>query len=117
MNVEAIKKRYYSFSPFLKKNSFETEIRQRMSQKSSSKVNEEAFLLKQFKFFDMDNSGSLTKSEFKKALSKIGIIQEEEVIGLMKKIKKIFRFFSSFFLLMMSIRMDILIIKNLLAWF
>ena len=59
--------------------SFENEIKQRLFQKNSSKQNDEAFLLKQFKFFDLDNSGYLTKNEFKKALTRLGLNQEDEV--------------------------------------
>jgi Ca2+-binding EF-hand superfamily protein len=52
---------------------FEKEIRNKLSQKSSSKQSEEQILLKSFKFFDLNNNGQVEFDEFVKAIEKIGV--------------------------------------------
>ncbi|KAL4465956.1 hypothetical protein ABPG74_004193 [Tetrahymena malaccensis] len=53
--------------------SFEKELKQRLTQKSTSHSSDEAVLLKSFKYFDLDNSGNVDQSEFIKVVEKIGI--------------------------------------------
>lgn len=55
------------------RSSFEKELRQRLSQKATSHSSEEAVLLKSFKYFDLNNNGSVDLNEFLKVVEKIGI--------------------------------------------
>jgi len=54
--------------------SFEKTLKQKLSQKSSGATNEEAVLLKAFKYFDLNNNGTVEPDEFAKAVEKIGIM-------------------------------------------
>jgi len=54
-------------------DSFEKELRAKLLQKSTSFQSEEAILLKNFRFFDLNNSGTVEFPEFLKAVEKIGI--------------------------------------------
>jgi len=49
--------------------SFEKEIRTRLNQKSTSFVSEEQILMKNFKYFDLDNSGRVDFQEFIKSFA------------------------------------------------
>ena len=42
------------------KDMFEKQLKQKVQQKTNTKLTEEAFLIKSFKFFDTFNKGSLT---------------------------------------------------------
>jgi len=42
-------------------------------------MNEEAFLIRSFKFFDITNKGTLDNTNFKKAIEKVGVIIDPEV--------------------------------------
>lgn len=53
---------------------FENELRQKLSQKSNSFVSEETVLLRAFKYFDLDNSGGVSFTEWAKAIEKVGIV-------------------------------------------
>lgn len=53
--------------------SFEKELRQRLIQKTTSHSTEESILLKNFKYFDLNNSGDVSQVEFIKVIEKIGI--------------------------------------------
>jgi len=55
------------------KQSFEKELKFKLAQKANNKSMEQ-LLLQSFKYFDMDNSGSLSPAEFSKAVEKIGIM-------------------------------------------
>jgi len=48
-------------------------LRAKLLQKSTSHQSEEAILLKNFRFFDLNNSGTVEFQEFLKAVEKIGI--------------------------------------------
>ena len=74
-----------SFSPFCLYNfvfvclrvcesSFEKTLKQKLSQKASGNANEETVLLKAFKYFDLNNNGTVEPDEFAKAVEKIGIM-------------------------------------------
>jgi Ca2+-binding EF-hand superfamily protein len=55
------------------RTNFEKELRGKLLQKSTSHQSEEAILLKNFRFFDLDNSGTVEFNEFVKAVEKIGV--------------------------------------------
>ena len=52
---------------------FESELIQKLQQKSTSHTSEETVLMKAFKYFDLDNSGSVAFEEWVKAIEKIGV--------------------------------------------
>ena len=54
--------------------SFEKTLKQKLSQKASGNANEETVLLKAFKYFDLNNNGTVEPDEFAKAVEKIGIM-------------------------------------------
>ena len=54
--------------------SFEKTLKQKLSQKSTGMASEEAVLLKCFKYFDLNNNGTVEPDEFAKACEKIGIM-------------------------------------------
>jgi len=56
------------------KASFEKTLKQKLSQKSTGMASEEAVLLKCFKYFDLNNNGTVEPEEFAKAVEKIGIM-------------------------------------------
>ena len=49
-------------------------MKQKLQQKASGNANEETVLLKAFKYFDLNNNGSVEPDEFAKAVEKIGIM-------------------------------------------
>lgn len=57
---------------------FEQELRTKISNKSTSHQSEEGFLVKQFKFFDIYNTGVLSFDNFYRTVEKIGIIIDKE---------------------------------------
>ena len=54
--------------------SFEKELKNKLSQKSTGNTNEETVLLRAFKYFDLNNNGTVEPDEFAKAVEKIGIM-------------------------------------------
>ncbi len=56
-----------------KQKQFEQALKDKLEMKSGGAVSEETVLLKAFKYFDLDQSGSCSPDEFKKALEKIGV--------------------------------------------
>lgn len=52
---------------------FEKELKQKLSQKATARLTEETILLKNFKYFDLDNSGGVDRDEFAKSIEKAGI--------------------------------------------
>jgi len=56
------------------RRSFEKTLKQKLSQKSNGQQSEEAVLLKAFKYFDLNNNGTVEPDEFAKAVEKIGIM-------------------------------------------
>ncbi len=55
------------------KASFERELKNKLQQKSTMNQSEEAVLQKSFKYFDLNNNGTVEPDEFAKAIEKIGI--------------------------------------------
>lgn len=60
---------------------FEKELKNKLSSRVTGTMTEETLFLKSFKYFDLDNSGSCSKTEFMKALIKIGVnsVDEENI--------------------------------------
>jgi hypothetical protein len=56
------------------KQSFEKTLKQKLSQKATGNANEESVLLKAFKYFDLNNNGTVEPDEFAKACEKIGVM-------------------------------------------
>lgn len=56
------------------KASFERELRNKLSQKATGLQSEESVLMKNFKYFDLNNNGSVDPQEFAKVIEKIGIV-------------------------------------------
>lgn len=54
--------------------SFERELKNKLAQKASGAQSEETVLLKSFKYFDLNNNGTVEPEEFAKAIEKIGIM-------------------------------------------
>lgn len=52
---------------------FEQQLKQRLLQKTNHHNSEESQLLKYFKYFDLNNSGTVSVSEFQKVLDKLGV--------------------------------------------
>ncbi len=64
---------------------FERDLKEKLSQKATSRLSEEQILLKNFKFFDLNNSGSVSLDEFSKTIEKAGIqILNREVFNLFR---------------------------------
>eukprot|EP01022_Parablepharisma_sp_SALTPOND_P007913 TRINITY_DN1341_c0_g1_i1.p1 TRINITY_DN1341_c0_g1~~TRINITY_DN1341_c0_g1_i1.p1 ORF type:complete len:726 (-),score=97.19 TRINITY_DN1341_c0_g1_i1:11973-14150(-) len=59
--------------------SFEKQLKNKLTQKTKMGVGEEGFLIRSFKFFDINNKGALPKEGFQKAIEKIGVTIEAEV--------------------------------------
>ena len=55
-------------------HSFERELKNKLSQKASGSQSEETVLMKSFKYFDLNNNGTVEPEEFAKAIEKIGIM-------------------------------------------
>lgn len=52
---------------------FENELKLKISQKSKSNQPDETALVKYFRYFDLNNSGTVSAEEFQKTITKIGI--------------------------------------------
>ena len=78
--------------------SFEKTLKTKLSQKASGATNEETVLLKAFKYFDLNNNGTVEPDEFAKAVEKIGIMiptrQVSTEINGSEKLKPIFDYLS-----------------------
>lgn len=46
----------------------------KLEQKATNRNSEEKILMNGFKFFDMDNSGTVDRNEFHKSIEKLGIM-------------------------------------------
>jgi len=57
---------------------FERELRGKLIQKCPSNQQEDAFLTKAFKFFDIHNEGQVNFDQFARTVEKIGVIIEKE---------------------------------------
>lgn len=59
------------------KQEFEKILKQKLSQKSTVHTSEETLLIRYFKYFDLNNSGAVSKSEWLRAVEKMGIVMDE----------------------------------------
>ena len=62
------------------KKQFQKELKDKLIQKSSDKISQEACLVKMFKFFDSNDLGHVEFSQFLKSMEKIGFQYEEELM-------------------------------------
>ena len=60
---------------------FERELKFKITQKAKANQLEDAFLVKTFKYFDLNNSGTVTPDEFFKTVQKIGVTSFEENVS------------------------------------
>ncbi|OMJ86586.1 hypothetical protein SteCoe_11872 [Stentor coeruleus] len=58
------------------KENFEKTLKEKLQQKSTIHTSEETLLMKYFKYFDLDNSNTVSKSEWARAIEKIGVVVE-----------------------------------------
>jgi len=91
--MASIRTRFPSSSLFLQSIyfSFEKELRYKLGQKATPHQGEENILLKSFKYFDLNNSGTVDREEFLKTVEKIGI----QIFN--KQVTKNFFFYFYFF--------------------
>ena len=57
---------------------FEKELKFKLSQKSKANQTEEALLNKTFRYFDLNDSGTVSRNEFIKAFQKSGVTSFED---------------------------------------
>jgi hypothetical protein len=72
--------KYLKAKYFLLTLSFEKQLKNKLTQKTKIGMSEEGFLLRSFKFFDVTGKGTLDSANFKKAIEKVGVIIDPEVI-------------------------------------
>jgi len=53
--------------------SFERELKNKLAEKTKGAQSEESVLMKSFKYFDLNDNGTVEPEEFAKAIEKIGI--------------------------------------------
>jgi hypothetical protein len=53
--------------------SFERELKNKLSEKTKGAQSEQQVLMKAFKYFDLNDNGTVEPEEFAKAIEKIGI--------------------------------------------
>lgn len=58
---------------FLITYSFEKELKNKLAQKTQGAQSEESVMKKAFKYFDLNDNGTVEPDEFAKAIEKIGI--------------------------------------------
>lgn len=58
----------------LHNDSFEKELKNKLGQKTQGAQSEESVLKKAFKYFDLNDNGTVEPDEFQKAIEKIGIM-------------------------------------------
>jgi Ca2+-binding EF-hand superfamily protein len=59
------------------KEQFEKILKEKLSQKSTVHTSEETLLIRYFKYFDLNNSGTVSLSEWLRAVEKIGIVVDD----------------------------------------
>lgn len=62
------------------KATFEKELKTRLAQKAKPNQPEDVLLIKGMKYFDLNNSGTVSRDEFGKALQRLGINSYEESV-------------------------------------
>ena len=61
--------------------SFESQLKQKLSQKCTANQSEETFLIRAFKFFDTSDTGEVDFATFQRAIAKMGVIVDEADLG------------------------------------
>lgn len=59
--------------------SFESELKNKIQFKASSRISNDAVLFKAFKFYDLYNNGFLSRADFFKAIAKCGVVVDTHV--------------------------------------
>ena len=59
------------------RSDFERELKFKIGQKGKSNQTDETTLIRAFRYFDLDNSGTVSQDEFCKAVQKIGVTSVE----------------------------------------
>lgn len=72
------------------KEEFESILKIKLQQKANSHTSEETLLMRYFKYFDLDNSSTVSKSEFIRAVEKIGVVVDEN-----SQLEKLFDLYDS----------------------
>ena len=62
---------------------FEKDLKTKLSQKCPATQEEAAFLTKTFKFFDIQNQGSVTKDQFGRAITKVGVVLADGMVSIL----------------------------------
>ena len=60
---------------------FERDLKQKLEMKCPPTQEETTFLTKTFKFFDIQNKGSVTEEQFGRAIQKIGVVLSDEIVS------------------------------------
>lgn len=61
---------------------FERELKFKISQKGKASQTDETTLIRAFRYFDLDNSGTVSQDEFLKAVQKIGVTSFENEVAI-----------------------------------
>lgn len=69
---------------------FEKDLKHKLILKSTSHITEEGVLLKAFKYFDLNNSGTVNKKQFVATLEKIGLAIDNQ-----EDIDQLFEYYDS----------------------
>ena len=75
--------------------SFERELKNKLAQKSSGTQSEETVLMKSFKYFDLNNNGTVEPEEFAKAIEKIGIMIPTKQVSFFLRLPRLWTFSSA----------------------
>lgn len=59
------------------RSDFERELKFKIGQKGKASQTDETTLIRAFRYFDLDNSGTVSQDEFCKAVQKIGVTSVE----------------------------------------
>lgn len=59
------------------KDEFEKILKEKLSQKSNVHTSEETLLMRYFKYFDLNDSGTVSKCEWLRAVEKMGIVMDD----------------------------------------
>lgn len=59
------------------KEEFEKILKEKLSQKSNVHTSEETLLMRYFKYFDLNDSGTVSKAEWLRAVEKMGIVMDD----------------------------------------
>ena len=72
-----------SLAPSIFVHRFEKDLKTKLSQKCPATQEEAAFLTKTFKFFDIQNQGSVTKDQFGRAITKVGVVLADGMVSIL----------------------------------